>query len=392
MSNNIETKAFADSWLGLGNLEDLIIPSNPMIGRLKKDIERPDLHLLKILKDPQYFGTTCKLLFDLELHPIQVAILQEFWLRPFPMFVATRGFGKMLEQNTPIRVQNGWKAIKDINIGDYIYGGDGKLTAVTNKTSLQKKLKFYKITLRDNRVIRSCEDHLWKVWDKYKNQKSNSKVYSTLSTKDMAKNFKIERTGQNNKDYEYRYALPINKPLLFETPKDYILHPYIVGVLLGDGCVTQKAITFTSLDLEIVDKVRKLLPNGYTVKQYKDQKTWAIKRINKNFIPFYQIISEIGLYGTRSSNKFIPENYQYGSYDQRLELIRGLMDTDGYSHKSVKEYYTISPKLSEDFLNVARSLGLHCKHKIKSSWLNDTQYSDCHVISIYTNESIFFFI
>jgi len=93
--NNIKNpKMFADSWLGLGNLEELIIPNNPMIGRSKKDIERPDLHLLKLLKSPQYFGTTCKLLFDVELHPIQIAILQEFWLRPFPMFIATRGMGK----------------------------------------------------------------------------------------------------------------------------------------------------------------------------------------------------------------------------------------------------------------------------------------------------------
>jgi hypothetical protein len=94
MNSAKNPKMFADSWLGLGNLEELIIPNNPMVGRLKKDIERPDLHLLKLLKNPQYFGTTCKLLFDVELHPIQIAILQEFWIRPFPMFIATRGMGK----------------------------------------------------------------------------------------------------------------------------------------------------------------------------------------------------------------------------------------------------------------------------------------------------------
>ena len=85
---------FDDAWLGLGQLDDLIISSNPMIRREKKDIENPDRHLLRLLKDPEYFGGTCKLLFDIELHPIQIAILQEFWLRPFPMFIASRGFGK----------------------------------------------------------------------------------------------------------------------------------------------------------------------------------------------------------------------------------------------------------------------------------------------------------
>ena len=91
---NTENLIFEDAWLGLGNLNDIIISTNNMIGRTKEDIENPDLHLLRLLRDPRYFGTTAKLLFDIELHPIQIAILQEFWIRPFPMFVASRGFGK----------------------------------------------------------------------------------------------------------------------------------------------------------------------------------------------------------------------------------------------------------------------------------------------------------
>lgn len=87
-------KIFDDAWLGLGDIDSIIVPNNPMIGRAKQDIERPDLHLLKLLRSPKYLGTTCKLLFDIELHPIQVVLLQEFWTTPFPMFVATRGFGK----------------------------------------------------------------------------------------------------------------------------------------------------------------------------------------------------------------------------------------------------------------------------------------------------------
>jgi hypothetical protein len=85
---------YEDAWLGLGDLDKISIINNPMIRRNKEDIESPDRHLLKLLKEPEYFGATVKLLFDVELHPIQIAILQEFWLRPFPMFIASRGFGK----------------------------------------------------------------------------------------------------------------------------------------------------------------------------------------------------------------------------------------------------------------------------------------------------------
>ena len=94
MNDIINKKIFEDAWLNLGDLSKIVVDKNPMIGRTKEDIENPDLHLLRLLKNPKYFGSTCKLLFDIELHPVQIAILQEFWIRPFPMFVASRGFGK----------------------------------------------------------------------------------------------------------------------------------------------------------------------------------------------------------------------------------------------------------------------------------------------------------
>ena len=89
-----QKKIFDDAWLGLGDLDQIIIPQNPMIHRTEQDIEHPDLHLLRLLRNPKYIGSTCKLLFNIELHPMQVAIIQEFWNRPFPMYIASRGWGK----------------------------------------------------------------------------------------------------------------------------------------------------------------------------------------------------------------------------------------------------------------------------------------------------------
>lgn len=95
MAKKIKPKhIFDDAWLDLGDLSKIVIDTNPMINRIKSDIENPDLHLARIMRDPKYFGMTVKLLFDIELHPIQIAILQEFWQRSFPMFIASRGFGK----------------------------------------------------------------------------------------------------------------------------------------------------------------------------------------------------------------------------------------------------------------------------------------------------------
>jgi len=85
---------FDNAWLGLGDLDKVIIPYNKMINRSEADIEKPDAHLLRLLRNPDYIGSTVKLLLNIELHPIQIAIIQEFWTRPFPMYIASRGWGK----------------------------------------------------------------------------------------------------------------------------------------------------------------------------------------------------------------------------------------------------------------------------------------------------------
>ena len=87
-------QTFDDAWLGLGDLSKIVIPENPMIHRTEEEIENPDMHLMKLLRDPKNVGATCKLLFNIELHPMQCVILQEFWHRPFPMYIASRGWGK----------------------------------------------------------------------------------------------------------------------------------------------------------------------------------------------------------------------------------------------------------------------------------------------------------
>ena len=379
-----QKKIFDDAWLGLGDLSKIHVPHNPMIHRTEKDIENPDLHLLKLLTNPKYIGATCKLLFNIELHPMQCIILQEFWHRPFPMYIASRGWGKALAPETPVLSDKGWKNIQDIEVGDKVYGSDGELANVTGTTIRQKNLKFYKITLRDGRSIRCCEDHLWKVWDK------NKLTYITISTKDMINNYYLNRSGDKTSGKEFRYALPINKPIQGWQTKEHPIHPYILGVLLGDGCVTQKTISFTTKDQEIVDKVNELLPEGYVATKYRSSLcSFGIKRTDKTKIPFYKLCQQVGIWQTNSSTKFIPYDYLYCDYIQRLELLKGLMDTDGYSERTKKEYYTISNRLCEDFLNLARSLGLHCKHSIKKAWIKDVRYSDCHRIVIYTNEQIF---
>ena len=85
-------KSAEDAWLGLDKDELELV--NPLLNRDPKDIKRPDMHLLRLIRQPRYLGFACKVLFNIELLPVQIAVLRELWTRPFPMFVASRGFGK----------------------------------------------------------------------------------------------------------------------------------------------------------------------------------------------------------------------------------------------------------------------------------------------------------
>ncbi len=81
------------AFLGLGDVSKIDI-TNPLLDREDWEIDRPDLHIISLLRDPNYFAFTCKHILNISLLPIQAAILREMWNHPFPMLICSRGFGK----------------------------------------------------------------------------------------------------------------------------------------------------------------------------------------------------------------------------------------------------------------------------------------------------------
>jgi len=348
-----------------------------------------------LLVQPEYFSFLCKNIFNIQLLPFQSVILSELWQRKFPMLIASRGGGKLLRPDEKLRVRSGWTTMEKIQIGDEIYGSDGKMTRVKFKTELQTNVEMYRITLRDGRSIECCEDHLWKAYDKGRTNK-----WRVVSTKEMASNYYTDRKDSKSKTpkrcKEYRYAIPVAKPLTEEPNVNLPLHPYVVGVLLGDGSMTTQTITIFSDDVEIINRVRSLLPIGYKIEPIpSDLRTYSITKDGATE-SFYQLCKRIGIYGHKSENKFIPKPYLYASYEQKMELLYGLMDTGGTdgrrggkADRFLPVFNTVSPRLAEDFLDLARSCGFSCGEAIYESYIGDVRYKDCYHIPIYTDKPIF---
>lgn len=156
--------------------------------------------------------------------------------------------------------------------------------------------------------------------------------------------------------------------------KDIVIPPYILGLLLGDGCLQQKRTSLVSADEIILENYTKFCNQlGYNVSRRVKQNNQAseVYHLN-NAITGKQIdpnndldkirseLRKLGLLGKKSGSKFIPQEYKIRSKEDQLELLAGLIDTDGhYSEKSNNyEYSSKSFQLAKDFVWVARAAGL----------------------------------
>ena len=125
-------------------------------------------------------------------------------------------------------------------------------------------MEMYTLTLRDGRTIDACKDHTWKVYNKNKGkyeEKQTEYLFNNYSNKRIDSKYK---TKHNKIKYvnEYKFALPNNK-CIEQATKDYYVHPYVLGCLLGDGCINDNAVTLTSGDKELVNRFISLLPEEY---------------------------------------------------------------------------------------------------------------------------------
>lgn len=258
--------------------------------------------------------------------------------------IAARGKGKMLPNSTIVYTPNGYKVWKDIHPGDYLYGDNGKPTKVLEEFNHKSK-PIYKLTLKDGRIAYAGLEHLWTI--KYGNK------LITVDTQWIIENGFGKRTikGKCHKPIECKAFLPINKAI--EIPyKEVSIDPYLLGLILGDGCLgyaNSKGVLFSST-VKDQKTYEKLL--NTKIREYKNSNCFIESANIKNKL------IELGLYKTKSDNKFIPDIYKYNSKEVRLEILKGLMDTDGSAFSSGIEYISKSKQLAEDVLWIGRSLGI----------------------------------
>lgn len=277
------------------------------------------------------------------------------------------GSGKSVPANFLILAKNGWKRIGDIKIGDYVYTRNGGLSQV-NGVYPQGKQKIWEIEFEDGTIVPCNADHQWiDVRWSHGLLKEFVKTTEQMYQEGIRNNDKLGRQQGNG----YRHHTPLPKPMNF-TEQLLPIVPYILGVILCDGSFTwsrsRSLPTLSSADKELVRRFSSELGDDYIVTKDKGENyTWVInftekyKSYNKS-IPRKQWqhigkeLEKLNL-RCRAEHKYIPDIYKFSSIEQRKELVRGLMDTDGSASKGRFTFTSISKRLRDDLAEVLRSLG-----------------------------------
>lgn len=164
--------------------------------------------------------------------------------------------GKCVEENTLVCTPFGFRAIKDINVGDFIISANGNPTRVIGVYPQETELDVYEIEFTESgkskqkTVIECCENHLWEVStedSRYKNRPN--RVINTLEI--------FNGTIKRGKDKHNNYAVSYIKPVKFEK-REISINPWLLGVLLGDGSLCGENIKFSNTESDIIKRVEKI--------------------------------------------------------------------------------------------------------------------------------------
>lgn len=292
------------------------------------------------------------------------------------LFTGSTGVGKMITDSTrvPVFTWDGsvaWKRHGDLVAGDRVFTRRGTPTEVLGVFP-NKAMDIYRVTLWDGRTLDVGGSHLWTVYTA--TQRSNMHAGkdvrpAVLSTEEILERGVVRTYPGDSREYT-KFFVPANKPVEW-AEQDLEVDPYVLGVLIGNGCLTQPQLTLSSGEEDadhtvwMVGEWLGSAPKQTSARNY----SWVfpvgvgMTEGRDSLFQTKDVLASVPeLIGAYSSQRRIPERHKHGSVKQRWELVRGLFDTDGTidgsRHRVAVSYSTSSWGLAEDLRDVLFSLGV----------------------------------
>lgn len=240
---------------------------------------------------------------------------------------------KCLHSDHRVHTPRGKIRMGDLSLNDQVISSSGVPIGI--EEICHQVLPGFEIRLKGGKVFQATAEHRWPALI---GTRPGRVKYQIIDTQSLMK-------------YPVVYLLPA-PPIRGMEDREYSLHPYVLGALLGDGSFTQ-GVRFCCPEPELLGLVTRYLPGTKITKISSEEKadSYYLGGLRRK-------IRELGLSGKRSWEKHIPQEYLIGGLSQRWDLLCGLMDTDGTVYKqSTYLYVTTSKALSEDVQDLVQSLG-----------------------------------
>lgn len=257
--------------------------------------------------------------------------------------------GKLCADDTDVLTADGWKKHGSLVPGDFVYGVDGRPVRVLAVG--EPDFATHRVTMTDGSFVDVHLDHEWTFRDRGRNRTR------TVETREVLES-SLWLGERGRRGGRARWQLPLHGPVA-GTERDLPLPPYVLGVWLGDGTSTKPYITMSPQDMPIVKQSFAELgyhPSAEFLHKQTGVPTVAYSTGHAGVRgEFAHALCDLGVLG----NKHIPEQYKTASVSQRLELLAGLIDTDGHVDATGRvRFSTIFPRLAEDVSELASSFGV----------------------------------
>lgn len=300
-----------------------------------------------------------------------------------------RRWGKALALDTPIPTPTGWTTMGALKADDEVFDEQGEICRVTFVTEIMYGRPCNRVVFSDGAEIVADDDHRWMTWDKRarKNSSRNAKNATAGTKKPIINERPAIRTTKEIAETlldgeERNHSIPCARPLQLPD-RDLPIDPYVLGAWLGDGHSASASITCHENDSQIIDEIRS---SGQPVK-HRGGIDWSLTSGSwKSNSSFRAKLRLAGLL----RNKHVPEAYLRASVSQRLALLQGLNDTDGYTNAMGRcEFCSTNQRLAAGYLELALSLGLRAVMFTGRATLNGKDHGEKYRVKFTTNLPVF---